>query len=90
MFSGIHPDIALKVVSSMQALHSDGATLDPAKPKVHYAVTELRGDWKFQKEAWFFLHVECVTCMILCMISSHNNICLFIVIHIRLNMLTLT
>ena len=58
MFSGIHPDIALKVVSSLQAHHSDGATLDPAKPKVHYAVTELRGDWKFQKEAWFFLHVE--------------------------------
>ena len=36
---------------------------------------------------WSSIYI-CVTCMILCMISSHNNICLFIAIHTRLNMLT--
>ena len=38
---------------------------------------------------WSSIYIYiCVTCMILCMISSHNNICLFIAIHTRLNMLT--
>ena len=40
-----------QVVSSLETLYHDGAQLGPAdEPPVKFAVSELRGDWKWKQD----------------------------------------
>ena len=46
------PSVAIaadQVVDSLCLLYNDGISIDPEKANLRYAVTEIRGDWKWQK-----------------------------------------
>ena len=42
--------VPAEVVKSLKILYDEGADLHSGKPKAKFAVSELRGDWKFQQE----------------------------------------
>ncbi len=42
-----------EVVQSLQGLYHHGASANPGKDPIKYAVVELRGDWKWQQDTCF-------------------------------------
>ena len=68
--------VPAEVVKSLKILYDEGADLHSGKPKAKFAVSELRGDWKFQQEPGatsehLFIHIYIY--IILCLYNGYSS-----------------
>ena len=61
------PTTWLQVVQSVDALYCDGAAV-PGGKHVHFAISEIKGDWKWQAETLVELMVS------FCLLSIRVNV----------------